>query len=179
LAFPIPPAQRGSLQLARQFVERLYGNVPELFKDEDELVRLWSEPATRKALLQALSEKGFGPGALKDMVQIFNAEKSDVFDVLACVAFAKPPVTRQERAETRKPAILSHYDERLQAFLDFVLAEYVSHGVSELDDGKLGTLLTLKYGDSGDAFELLGGAAAIRDAFIGFQRHLYVSKPKS
>jgi type I restriction enzyme R subunit len=158
---------------ARQFVERLYGKVPDLFKDEDELIRLWSEPATRKALLQALSERGYGPGALKDMVQIFNAGKSDVFDVLAYIAFAKRPVTRRERVESRKPAILSNYDERLQAFLDFVLSQYVSEGVSELDDAKLTTLLQLKYSDTGDAIAHLGGATAIRDAFIGFQPHLY------
>ncbi len=158
---------------AAQFVERLFGELPELFKDEDKLVQLWSEPATRKALLETLSEKGFGAAALKEMAEVINAEKSDVFDVLAYVAFAKPPVTRQDRVETRKPAILSNYDERLQAFLDFVLHQYVSLGVSELDDAKLSTLLDLKYGHTSDAIAHLGSAAAIRDAFIGFQRHLY------
>ena len=41
---------------AAQFVERLFGELPRLFKDEDELKRLWSEPKTRKALLAQLSE---------------------------------------------------------------------------------------------------------------------------
>ena len=107
------------------------------------------------------------------MAEVINAEKSDVFDVLAYVAFATPTVTRRERVETRKPGILSHYDERLQAFLDFVLGQYVSLGVSELDDGKLTTLLELKYGHTSDAIEQIGDAAAIRNAFIGFQRYLY------
>ncbi len=158
---------------AAQFVERLYGQLPELFKDEDKLVKLWSEPATRKALLETLSEKGFGATALKEMAEVINAEKSDVFDVLAYVAFAKPPVTRQDRVEGRKPLILPNYDEKLQAFLDFVMSQYVSLGVSELDDAKLSTLLDLKYGHSSDAIAHLGSASAIRDAFIGFQRHLY------
>ena len=157
---------------AAQFVERLFGQLPESFKDEGKLVQLRSEPATRKALLASLSEKGFGAAALAAMAEVINAEKSDVFDVLAYIAFAKPPVTRQERVETRKPAILLNYHERLQAFLDFVLSQYVSLGVSELDDEKLTGLLNLRYGDSGDAIEYLGGALAIRSAFIGFQRHL-------
>ena len=135
---------------------------------------LWSEPATRKALLASLSEKGFGATALAEMAAIVNAGKSDVFDVLAHVAFAKPPLTRERRVETRKPAILSNYDERLQAFLDFVLSQYVNLGVSELDDDKLTTLLQLKYSDTGDAIAHLGGATAIREAFIGFQRRLYL-----
>ncbi len=102
-----------------------------------------------------------------------NAEKSDVFDVLAYIAFAKAPITRQERVEGRKPLILPNYDEKLQAFLDFVLAQYVVEGVSELDPEKLTPLLHLKYGDIHDAVAQLGGTATIRQAFIGFQRHLY------
>lgn len=160
---------------AAQFVERLFGQLPEFFKDEDQLVQLWSEPATRKALLAGLSEKGFGAGDLKEIAEVINAEKSDIFDVLAYVAFARPPVTRQERVEFRKLAILSNYDERLAAFLDFVLGQYVSLGVSELDDAKLTALLELKYGHTSDAIAQLGSASAIREAFIGFQRQLYVA----
>ncbi len=160
---------------AAQFIERLYGKLPDLFKDEEQLVQLWGEPATRKALLASLSEQGVGASELKAMAEVINAERSDIFDVLAYVAFAKPPVTRQERVETRKPTILSSYGERLQAFLDFVLAQYVNLGVSELDDAKLGTLLELKYGHTNEAIEHLGSAATIRAAFIGFQRDLYVA----
>ena len=36
---------------AAQFVERLFGELPRFFKDEDELRRIWSQPDTRKALL--------------------------------------------------------------------------------------------------------------------------------
>ena len=40
---------------AAEFVEKLYGELPELFKDEDELRKLWGEPSTRKALLSSLA----------------------------------------------------------------------------------------------------------------------------
>ena len=33
--------------------QALFGELPELFKDEDELRHLWSDPDTRKALLEA------------------------------------------------------------------------------------------------------------------------------
>lgn len=61
-----------------QFVERLFGQLPEFFKDENQLVQLWGEPATRKALLVNLSEKGFGATARAELAEIINAEKSDV-----------------------------------------------------------------------------------------------------
>jgi type I restriction enzyme R subunit len=162
---------------ANQMIERLFGELPRFFKDEDELRRLWSKPASRKALLQALSEAGFGHDWLAEVAKLINAEKSDVFDVLAYVAYATPPISRQERAETHKGAIFGRYDGNLRAFLDFVLAQYVHQGTEELDREKLGALLDLKYGSVNDAIATLGDAGAIADTFVGFQRYLYEDKP--
>ena len=36
---------------AAQFVESLFGKLPELFRDEAELRAIWSEPETRPALI--------------------------------------------------------------------------------------------------------------------------------
>ena len=158
---------------ANQMVEKLFGELPRFFRDEDELRRLWSKPDTRKALLQGLAEKGFGSDQLAEISRIINAEKSDVFDVLAYIAFALAPITRSERVETRKKGILGKYDPKLQAFLDFVLAQYVQQGVGELDQEKLSDLLQLKYRSVPDAIDQLGDVPVIRDTFVGFQRYLY------
>ncbi len=158
---------------AAQFVEKLFGELPRFFKDEDELRRIWSDPATRKALLNGLSEKGFGAAQLAEIKAAINAEKSDVFDVLAYVALALAPITRRERVDARKSAIFNHYDEKLQAFLDFVLAQYISQGDDELDQDKLGALIALQFGSTSDAAAKLGGVSRIRETFVGFQRYLY------
>ena len=71
-----------------------FHELPHFFKDEDELRKLWSLPTTRKALLQGLAEKGFGRTELTEIGRLISAEKSDVFDVLAYVAYASPPITR-------------------------------------------------------------------------------------
>lgn len=158
---------------AAQFVERLFGELPKFFKNEDELRAIWSQPETRKALLAGLSEKGFGRQELDEIRRLINAEKSDLFDVLAYIAFTLAPITREERVFARKSGILSHYDPNLQAFLDFVLSQYVSQGDEELGQEKLGNLLALKYHTVSDAAEQLGGTSMIRDTFVGFQRYLY------
>jgi type I restriction enzyme R subunit len=158
---------------AAGFVSRLFGELPSLFKDEDELRTLWSQPATRKALLAALAEKGFGGEQLREIERMIEAEKSDLYDVLAYIAFALSPITRQERSDSRKTAIYSTYDSKIRMFLDFVLSQYIKEGVGELDEDKMPDLLELKYGTLSDAAAELGGVAAIRSAFIGFQRHLY------
>lgn len=158
---------------AAEFIQRLFGELPELFKDEDELRALWGQPNTRKALLHSLTEKGYGNEQLAEISKMIDAEKSDLFDVLAYIAFALAPITRQERAETNRTQIFSFYDEKIQTFLDFVLSQYVQEGVGELDSEKLPHLLELKYRAVSDAAEQLGGVTKIREAFIGFQRYLY------
>jgi type I restriction enzyme R subunit len=165
----------GKPMSAAEFIERLFGELPELFKDEDELRELWSQPDTRKALLESLAEKGYGDKQLAEIRRMIDAEKSDLFDVLAYIAFALAPITRAERVESRRAHIMSNYEDKLQAFLEFVLAQYVNEGVGELAEAKLPHLLELKYRGLGDAAEELGGVATIRETFIGFQRHLYGS----
>ena len=164
----------GNPMSAAQFIEKLYGDLPELFKDEDELIALWSKPDTRKKLLEGLAEKGYGKEQLTDIRGLINAEKSDLFDVLAYIAFAFTPVTRAERVNSRKERIFENYADKQQQFLSFVLDHYVTQGVGELDQGKLPDLLALKYHSVADAVAELGSVAEIRDAFIGFQEHLYM-----
>jgi len=158
---------------AAQFIERLYGDLPAFFKDEDGLRRIWGRPETRKALLQALAEKGYGQTELAEIKSMIDAEKSDVFDVLAYIAFALAPITRAERVAARRSPILARYGDRLARFLDFVLAQYVAQGERELDWDELANLLTLKYHTISDAAEELGGVEAIQGAFVGFQPQLF------
>ncbi len=162
---------------AAQFLEVLYGALPEFFKDEDELRRIWGVPDTRKALLAGLAEKGFGREPLAEMQKIIEAENSDLFDVLAYVAFAAEPLTRSERAETAKAATAAEFTDKQQAFVDFVLAQYIKQGVDELDQEKLSPLLKLKYKNAlADAFKELGKPEQVRQVFVGFQRHLYARR---
>jgi type I restriction enzyme R subunit len=158
---------------ANQMIEKLFGELPRFFEDEQELRKIWSRPDTRKALLESLGEKGFGADQLMEISRMINAEKSDVFDVLAYIAFALAPITRSERVAARKDDIFSRYEEKLQTFLDFVLGQYVAQGVGELDQEKLSALLQLKYHTIDDAATQLGSVPLIRDTFLGFQQHLY------
>ena len=160
---------------AAEFVERLFGELPALFKDEAELRALWGDPVTRKELLSALSARGYGADQLTEIRRMIAAEKSDLFDVLAYIAFALPTVTRQERVETRRATALAPFDVKLQAFLDFVLGQYVERGIEELDQEKLSSLLKLRYGGVSDATAQLGAnPQSIRQAFMGFQPLLFL-----
>ena len=158
-------------------MELLFGKLPEFFKDDAELRALWSTPDTRKKLLLGLAEKGFGHDQLAEMQKLIDAEKCDLFDVLAHVAYALPPQTREVRAAHAKVYVNTRFNAKQRVFLDFVLQHYVSVGVEELDQEKLTPLLRLKYCDSiADAVADLGNPEQIGKAFTGFQKYLYVDQ---
>ena len=157
---------------AEEFLRSLFGALPELFKSEDELRTIWSKPDTRKKLLEELSEKGFAKQQLTEFQKILNAENSDLYDVLAYIAFHSDILERTDRADRAK-IHLDNYDPKQQEFLNFVLSQYVKQGVDELDDTKIGDLLVLKYHAIADAKKELGDISTIRNTFIGFQTYLY------
>ena len=164
----------GTPMSSQQFIELLYGQLPEFVKDEAELRALWSAPDTRSRLLQGLAEKGFGADQLAEMQAIIAAENSDLFDVLAHVAYALPPIPREARAQQARLYIHSRFSSKQQLFLDFVLQHYVSTGVQELAQEKLAPLLRLRYQNSiADAVADLGRPEDIGQLFAGFQRYLY------
>ncbi|BAZ94429.1 type I site-specific restriction-modification system, R (restriction) subunit [Thiohalobacter thiocyanaticus] len=158
---------------AAEFVQRLFGELPELFRNEDELRELWSDPETRRRLLAGLEEKGYGIEQLREIGKLIEAENSDLYDVLAYIAFALPPVTRAERVALHREDIFRPYDFHQREFLDFVLNHYIERGVTELDTEKLPQLITLKYNTVDDAVYELGEVKNIREVFVGFQRNLY------
>jgi type I restriction enzyme R subunit len=68
-----------------------------------------------------------------------------------------------------------HYGYKQQAFIEFVLAQYVNLGVDELATEKLTPMLKLRYNNAlADAAADLGPAEHIRRTFVEFQRYLYV-----
>lgn len=167
----------GTPMSAEQFLQSLYGKLPEFFKNEAELRALWSTPDTRKAFLDGLAEKGYGKSAMAEMQRIIDAENSDLFDVLAYVAFQLQPISREERAARAKIEISTHFNTKQRVFLEFVLSQYVKVGVDELAQEKLSPLLRLKYHNAlADAVADLGKPEEISKVFVGFQKYLYAKK---
>ncbi len=155
-----------------QFIKKLFGDMPSLFKSEEDLRKIWSLPSTRKKLLQELSDRGYSAEQLEDLRMLVHGKDSDLFDVLNYIGYSKDLVPRLTRAERAKIQFLD-YNKEQQQFLNFVLDQYVKKGVDELDDAKLSNLLVLNYGGIADAKAKLGDIQSIRNTFIGFQEHLY------
>lgn len=162
---------------AEEFLQNLFGKLPEFFSNEEELRKIWSNPITRKTFLEKLADAGYGKDELTALQKLIDAEKSDLFDVLEYISFAATPITRDTRVAKAQNSIFSTLDNKQKEFLEFVLSKYIEIGVEELEQEKLPALLELKYHTINDAAELLGGIDKIRNTFINFQKHLYENRP--
>jgi type I restriction enzyme R subunit len=159
---------------SEEFLHNLFGEMPKLFKDEEELRKLWSNPLTRKTLLDNLDAAGFPKDDLLTLQKLVDMEKSDLYDVLEYVFNGDYiAMTREARAKAAEATIFALLNDQQKEFITFVLSKYIETGVDELDQEKLPILLTNKYQSLEDAKEILGDVANISRLFIEFQEHLY------
>ncbi len=65
----------GQIISAEEFLHNLYGTLPDFFKDEAELRTIWSNPLTRKTLLDKLAEAGYGKDELQTLQRLGKGRK--------------------------------------------------------------------------------------------------------
>lgn len=156
-----------------EFMNNMFEKMPDFFKSEEELRKIWSNPTTRKAFLDSIAELGFGPVELETLQKIVDAENSDLFDVLNYISFLNPKISREERVFRTKDKILDKLDDSQKEFVNFILDKYTEKGVEELGEDQLPVLLNLKYHALADAEKYLGNVEQIRKMFFTFQKNLY------
>ena len=162
---------------AEEFLSNLFGELPKLFKDEEELRKLWSNPVTRRTLLEKLDDAGFPKSDLLTLQKLVDMEKSGLYDVLEYVFNGDYiAMTREARAKAAEATIFALLNDKQKEFIAFVLSKYIETGVEELDQEKLPILLTNKYQSLEDAKDILGETANISRLFVEFQEHLYKQK---
>ena len=161
-----------------EFIQTLFNTLemPELFKNEDELRAIWAVPSTRRELLKQLEAAGFAVDELESIQELIDAQNSDLFDVLEFVKYALKPVTRSKRATVSRSIMESGIESKQLEFIDFLVTQYIESGVGELEESKLETLLEIKYSDVFNAVQILGqgDVAKVRKLFLDFQKNLYL-----
>ena len=135
---------------------------------------MWANPVTRRELLERLENAGCAKDDLLKLQEMIDAKDSDLFDVLEYISYARTPITRRERVSRAENNIYALLNSRQREFIEFALSNYIKEGVDELDDSRLGQLITLKYQSNTDAERVLGDLNEIRNVFIDFQKHLYL-----
>ena len=156
------------------YLELLIGVLGKFYNDENGLREIWSNPKNRKDLLNKLSEMNIDESQLNDLKQIFEAQNSDIYDVLAHLSFNLEIKSRDERvlAVENSEFIEKFHTEKAKEFIEFILERYKKDGVKELDEKNLSTLVKLSGNDSRD-LRFAFGEFNIRDEYFGLQREIY------
>ena len=161
-----------------EFIQSLFNTLemPDLFKNEDELRAIWSVPSTRAQLLKQLEDAGFPTSELVSIQELIDAQNSDLFDVLEFVKYALKPVTRKARALVSRSIMETAIEAKQLEFVDFLVSQYIESGVGELEEGKLETLLEIKYADVFQGIKAVGNGevSKVRNLFLTFQKNLYL-----
>ncbi len=167
--------ENGKPLTAKQFLEKLVGDLPHLYQSEEQLRKAWANPETRKELLVKLSGLGFDSEQLRAMQKMVASPETDIFDVLAHISFSTDIKTRRDRANgVRNNEFLTVYKNlKAREFLEYVLKVYEEHGIEELSRGKLADLIRINLGTTKDAKQAFGSTNDIINAYYDLQKQIY------
>jgi type I restriction enzyme R subunit len=112
---------------------------------------------------------------LEELKAIFDAEESDIYDVLAHLSFNLDIKTRSERAFAvhYRKYIEKYHNGKVKEFLNFILERYEKDGVKEMGSDKLSSLIKLSGIDRNELKKAFESAANIREGYFGLQREIY------
>lgn len=167
--------ENGKPLTAKQFLEKLVGDLPHLYQSEEQLRNAWANPETRNELLEKLGDLGFDAEQLQVMQEMIATPETDIFDVLAHISFSTDIKTRKDRAnDVRDDSFLTVYKNlKAREFLEYVLNIYENHGIEELSRNKLFDLIRINLGTTTDAKKAFGSTQNIIKAYYDLQRRIY------
>jgi len=111
---------------------------------------------------------------LDDLKNMFHAQNSDIFDVLADLSFDSDIKYRQEKSDYAKWVVENYKNLKAQEFLDFLLALYVKQGILGFRRDGIASKIEL-YGkwQARDIVQEFWGMEKLVEAYYEVQRSLY------
>ena len=159
---------------AEEFLNGMFGKMPEFFTSIDDLQEKWSTPQTREILLEELDDAGYGKDVLKQIRTLIDAEGCDLLDVLEYIAFNVEPIERVERVKN-VDAYKASLTDTQKDFVNYIISLYINEGVEELGSNKLPDIISMRYGSIPDGMKVLGGVNVAKNIFHDFQKNLYLN----
>ena len=159
-----------------EYLKLLIGILGEFYNDEEKLREIWSNPTNRKEMLNRLRDMNIDESQLNDLKVIFEAEDSDIYDILSHISFNLDIKTRSERVMAVENSVFVEklHNEKAKYFIEFILERYKKDGVKELDEDKLGKLVDLSgLGSVREVADNFGGIAEMRSEYFELQREIY------
>jgi type I restriction enzyme R subunit len=124
-----------------------------------------------------LKDIGIDGEQLAHLKRMFEAEDSDIFDILAHISFnvnIKKRVQRVEYVKNQYRILEEYQNVEAREFLEFILEYYARYGIVELKAKHLGKLVDLYHrGSVSDMAKVFGGSEKLKKAYYALQVGLY------
>jgi type I restriction enzyme R subunit len=140
----------------------------------DELHSAWSSSEERRAIIDALEERGI---SFSHLAEVMKQPEADPFDLLCHVAFNRPILTRRQRAEyvlKGKNDFFQQFSGVAQEILHEILDKYTEYGFFELEN--LNVLKIPPISSHGNVIEIadaFGGINQLKAAIAELQNLVY------
>ncbi|MBK7856115.1 MAG: DEAD/DEAH box helicase family protein [Bacteroidetes bacterium] len=143
------------------------------YKSLDEFIRKWNDADKKQIIIQELIEQGI---LFYDLQETIGKEL-DPFDLIAHIAFDKPPLTRHERAmNVKKRNYFTKYGEQAAVVLERLLDKYADKGIENIESARVLELDPLnKIGTPAEIVKMFGGPAHFKKALKELETALYIS----
>lgn len=153
---------------------KIFGKLPELYENEHQLRMMWANPETREEILQKLESFGFNSEMQENLKKMFEAEKSDIFDILLYLSYGYDMKNRDERAKNAKDFVKNFDNEIARDFVDFMLDLYARNGIMDFGSKWLASKIELfNRGQAREIAENFGGIENLRKAYFELQEEIY------
>ena len=137
----------------------------------DDFLTRWNSSDKKEVIIKELEEQGVMVEALRDAVN----REVDLFDLICHVAFDKPPLTRQERANNvKKRNYFTKYGEQARKVLEALLDKYADEGVTNIES--MDVLKVKPLNEFGSPLEIIkefGSKAKYLEAIKELEQELY------
>lgn len=109
---------------SEDFIKKILGELPKLYQNEHDLRLAWANPETREKFLKNLEYIWLDAEQIENLKKIFEAEKSDIFDILAYISYGNEIKNRTERSKIAKSILEKYKNPKAKDFLQFLLELY-------------------------------------------------------
>lgn len=159
---------------SEDFIKKILGELPKFYQNEHDLRLAWANPETREKFLKNLEYIWLDAEQIENLKKIFEAEKSDIFDILAYISYGNEIKNRTERSKIAKSILEKYKSPKAKDFLQFLLELYEREWIMNFKkDGLSSKIELFNRWLAREIAAEFGWVKELKQAYYDLQREIY------
>ena len=159
---------------SEDFIKKILGELPKFYQNEHDLRFAWANPETREKFLKNLEYIWLDAEQIENLKKIFEAEKSDIFDILAYISYGNEMKNRDERSKIAKSILEKYESPKAKDFLQFLLELYEREWIMNFKkDGLSSKIELFNRWLAREIAAEFGWVQELKQAYYDLQREIY------